>query len=146
MTTPPPLAGRWRRLFAGILDWIIIGIISIPFSWTSWTYVWDSSRGVWERLPTTNVFLASLIHFFYFWLLQSFWNGQTPGKKLFGMRVVMDTGSPATVAAVAIRQAVEVALSWVCCIGPLLDLGWILFDRRKQALHDKAAKTLVVDA
>ncbi|MBE1563440.1 RDD family protein [Nonomuraea africana] len=28
----------------------------------------------------------------------------------------------------------------------IVDDGWILFDRRKQALHDKAAKTVVVDA
>ncbi|MEU7749099.1 hypothetical protein [Nonomuraea sp. NPDC049158] len=31
-------------------------------------------------------------------------------------------------------------------MGGLLDLGWILFDPRKQALHDKAAKTVVVNA
>lgn len=43
------------------------------------------------------------------------------------------------------RQAVEIVLSWLCCLG-LVNLAWILFDRRKQALHDKAARTLVVDA
>ncbi|MFI9557102.1 RDD family protein [Nonomuraea endophytica] len=142
----PPLAGRWRRLVSGILDEIIIAIVSVPFSWNSWTYIWDSSRGIWERIPTQHVFLQSVIAFLYFWLLHSYWNGQTVGKKIFGMRVVQENGGKATVGQVAIREAVRTVLSWLCCIGALLDLGWILFDHRKQALHDKAAKTLVVDA
>ncbi|WP_327089415.1 RDD family protein [Nonomuraea sp. NBC_01738] len=146
MTTPPPLAGRWRRLFAGIFDQIIIAIVSVPFSWNSWEYVWDSSKGVWDRVPVQHVFLSSVIAFFYYWLLHAYWNGQTVGKKVFGMRVVAENGSRITVGQAAIRQAVMSVLSWLCCIGELLDLGWILFDSRKQALHDKAAKTLVVDA
>ncbi|NUR88121.1 MAG: RDD family protein [Nonomuraea sp.] len=142
---PPPLAGRWRRLFAGILDMIIVGIVSTPFT-SSWKYVWDSSRGVWDRVPVQHVLIASIISFLYYWLLHAYWNGQTLGKKLFGMRVVTDRYTKISVGQAALRQVVEVVLSWLCCIGGLLDLGWILFDSRKQALHDKAAKTLVVDA
>ena len=33
-----------------------------------------------------------------------------------------------------------------CGIGGLIDVAWILWDPRKQALHDKVAKTLVVTA
>ena len=148
MGSPPPLqplAGRWRRLFAGILDAIIVAIVSAPFG-TSWEMVWDSSKGVWDRVPVQHALIASIISFLYYWLLHAFWNGQTLGKKLFGMRVVQENGSKITVGQAALRQVVEVVLSWLCCIGGLLDLGWILFDPRKQALHDKAAKTLVVDA
>lgn len=141
----PPLAGRWRRLFAGWLDIVIVWAISFPFVWTSYEYIWDSSKGLWERVPVKHMIVAGIISFLYYWLLHSYWNGQTLGKKFFGMRVVMDTGEPVTVVAAAIRQGVEVILGWLCCLG-IVDLAWILFDPRKQAIHDKAAKTLVVDA
>jgi hypothetical protein len=39
-----------------------------------------------------------------------------------------------------------VFLAWLCRLVSLLDLGWILFDPREQAPHDKAAKTVVVNA
>ncbi|MFI7704471.1 RDD family protein [Nonomuraea sp. NPDC049480] len=147
MGSPPPgLAGRWRRLFAGVLDWLIINIVSTPFTWTSWGYVWDGARGVWDRYPVEHTFLAGLVAFLYFWLLHAFWNGQTLGKKLWAIRVVQETGAKIGVAQAAVRQAVAVVLDWLCCVGALLDLGWILFDPRKQALHDKAARTVVANA
>ncbi|MFG6194932.1 RDD family protein [Nonomuraea sp. JJY05] len=146
MGSPPGLAGRWRRLFAGVLDWLVVNAISAPFSWSSWEYVWDRSRGAWDRYPVEHTFLAGLVAFLYFWLLHAFWNGQTLGKKLFGMRVVQENGAPITVAQAAVRQIVETVLAWVCCVGSLVDLGWILFDPRKQAVHDKAARTVVVNA
>ncbi|MGW0804212.1 RDD family protein [Nonomuraea sp. NPDC002799] len=146
MGSPPGLAGRWRRLFAGVLDWIIINMLSVPFSWASWDYAWDGSRGIWDRYPVEHTFLAGLVAFLYFWLLQAFWNGQTLGKKLFGMRVVQDNGGKLGVGQAAVRQIVATVLEWLCCIGLLVDLAWILFDPRKQALHDKAARTVVVNA
>lgn len=141
---PPGLAGRWRRLFAGVLDWLIVNVITTPFTWTTWTYAWDA--GVWTRYPVEHTFFAGLVAFLYFWLLHTFWNGQTLGKKLFGIRVVAESGGSMGVGQVAVRQAVESVLVWFCCLGALLDLGWILFDPRKQALHDKAARTVVVIA
>ncbi|MFD1940492.1 MULTISPECIES: RDD family protein [Nonomuraea] len=141
----PPLAGRWRRLFAGIVDSVIVSAIASPFTWTSWQYVWDPSKEMAVRVPVQHVFIAGVISFLYYWLLHAYWHGQTLGKRLFGMRVVADTGQPITVGQAAIRQAVAAILDYSCCFG-IINLGWILFDPRKQALHDKAAKTLVVDA
>ncbi|GAA3234059.1 RDD family protein [Nonomuraea helvata] len=146
MGSPPGLAGRWRRLFAGVLDWLIVNVVSAPFTSPGWEYVWDRGRGAWERYPVEHTFLAGLVAFLYFWLLHAFWNGQTLGKRLFGMRVVQERGARITVSQAAVRQAVASALVWLCCVGMLVDLGWILFDPRKQALHDKVARTVVVNA
>lgn len=140
--TAPRLAGRWRRLFAGIVDAVLIGLVTSPLTWDDWRVV---PAGVTGRIPVGDGLLVGVIGFCYFWLLQSFWNGQTVGKWLFGMRVVRVTGDPAGPGTIAVRQAVEIVLSWLCCLG-LVNLAWILIDRRKQALHDKAARTLVVDA
>lgn len=61
------------------------------------------------------------------------------------MRVVTDTGQPITVGQAAVRQLVAAVLTALCRLS-LVDDGWILFDRRRQALRDKTAKTLGVDA
>jgi uncharacterized RDD family membrane protein YckC len=144
-TTAPSIAGRWRRLFAGIVDGVIVGIVSAPFTLETWQVVWNPPAGTVARISVGPALLAALIGFLYYWLLQSFWNGQTLGKKLFGMRVVHETGARAGPGQVAVRQIVEIILGGLCCLG-LIDLAWILIDRRNQALHDKAARTLVVDA
>ncbi|GGO08612.1 hypothetical protein GCM10010116_17480 [Microbispora rosea subsp. aerata] len=107
--------------------------------------MYDGTTGAVTRIPVGNGLAIGVIAFLYYWLLQSFCDGRTVGKKLFGMRVVRDTGEPADPGRIAVRQAVEIALGWLCCLG-VVNLAWILFDRRKQALHDKAAQTLVVDA
>ncbi|MEW9529081.1 RDD family protein [Microbispora sp. NPDC049125] len=144
-TTAPPLAGRWRRLFAGIVDGVIVAIISSPFTYDSLRVVSNPATGPQATGRVGDALAAGVIGFLYFWLLQSLWRGQTIGKKLFGMRVARATGGPATSGQIALRQFVEVVLGWLCFLG-LVNLAWILFDRRKQALHDKAARTVVVDA
>ncbi|WP_432866702.1 RDD family protein [Microbispora rosea] len=143
--TAPRLAGRWRRLFAGIVDAVLVGLVTSPLTWGNWRVAYDSATEAVARIPVGDGLLVGVIGFFYYWLLQSFWGGQTVGKRLFGMRVVRETGEQAGPGPIAVRQAVEIVLGWLCCLG-LVNLAWILFDRRKQALHDKAARTLVVDA
>ncbi|MDP9865038.1 MULTISPECIES: RDD family protein [Streptosporangium] len=139
------LGGRWRRLIAGILDIIIVGLISSPFTYETFTTVWDTDKDVFVRVPVQHTFLAALIGFLYYWLLTAFWNGQTLGKKLFGLRVVDDSGRRVGVGQAAVRELVAWLLYATCCLG-WINLAFILFTRRKQAIHDIAARTLVVDA
>ncbi|GHE41284.1 hypothetical protein GCM10017673_49530 [Streptosporangium violaceochromogenes] len=144
--TGPPLrlGGRWRRLFAGILDIVIVGIVSSPFTYRTVDSVWNPERGVFVQIPVQHTLLASLVGFLYYWLLTAFWNGQTLGKRLFGLRVVDAGGRPVGVGQAAIRELVAWVLYATCCLG-WVNLAFILFTRRKQAIHDMAAKTLVVD-
>ncbi|MEV7007072.1 RDD family protein [Streptosporangium sp. NPDC051022] len=145
--TEPPirLGGRWRRLFAGVLDLVIVGIISSPFSYDTVNTVWETTKNVLVRVPVQNTLLAGLIGFLYYWLLTAFWNGQTLGKKLFGLRVVDVSGRRVGVGQAAIRELVAWVLYATCCLG-WINLAFILFTRRKQAIHDMAARTLVVDS
>lgn len=155
-TPPPPsdrgqeagpplrLGGRWRRLFAGILDIVIVGIISSPFTYKTAGTVWSPEKGVFVQVPVEHTPLASLIGFLYYWLLTAFRNGQTLGKRLFGLRVVDVGGRPVGVGQAAVRELVAWVLYATCCLG-WVNLAFILFTGRKQAVHDMAAKTLVVD-
>ncbi|GAA4223183.1 putative RDD family membrane protein YckC [Streptosporangium album] len=138
------LGGRWRRLFAGILDIIIVGVISSPFTYQSFTTVWDTGKDIFVRVPVQHTFLAALIGFLYYWLLTAFWNGQTLGKKLFGLRVVDRGWGRVGVGQAALRELVAWVLYATCCLG-WVNLAFILFTKDKQAVHDIAAGTLVVD-
>ncbi len=82
------------------------------------------------------------------------WRGATLGKLLLGIRVrrVGDAGSLGLVTALR-RQVITVGVSvvalvpFVSTIGSmltLLDDAWLLWDPRRQCLHDKIADTLVV--
>ena len=66
--------------------------------------------------------------------------GQTPGKMIFGLKVVQSTGEQMTFGIAFLR--------WVGYIisGTVFYLGfvWIAFDGRKRGWHDKIAGTVVI--
>lgn len=143
------LASRWARLFAAIIDSIllaiVIGLVTLPF--VDYGRIFENSDGETTWVPTgqwtaniTGVVLALL----YYWLMHAKW-GQTLGKKALGIRVVRaeDGGAIANGQALG-RAAFYTVLGGICgCIG-LIDVLWCLWDERKQCLHDKVAKTLVM--
>ncbi|MBB2913401.1 putative RDD family membrane protein YckC [Streptosporangium becharense] len=137
------LGGRWRRLFAGLLDLLVIGLVSSPFTYRTVTTVTDSGLSI--EVPYTQTLLVGFIGFLYYWLLTAFWNGQTLGKKIFHLRVADLGGQRVGVGQAALRQVVAWVMYVTCCLG-WVDLAFILFQSRKQAVHDIAAKTLVVDS
>jgi uncharacterized RDD family membrane protein YckC len=80
----------------------------------------------------------------YYWLLTGYW-GTTIGKRSVGIWVVKASdGSPAGLRISFLRALVFVLGGEVLPLFFLADSGWLLGDRRRQALHDKAAATLVV--
>ena len=80
----------------------------------------------------------------YYWLLTGYW-GTTIGKRSVGIWVVRASdGSAAGLRRSFVRALVFVLGGEVLPLFFLADNGWLLGDRRRQALHDKAAATLVV--
>ncbi len=78
----------------------------------------------------------------YFILFEGMRGGQTPGKRVAGIRVVMDTGHPVTFGAAAARNLLRVAdlLPPPYLIGVLL----VAFHPRGKRLGDLVAGTVVV--
>ncbi len=82
------------------------------------------------------------------------WRGATPGKMLLGTRVRrVDRSGPLRLSEALRRQAITVGASafavvpFVGSLGSLvqlLDDAWLLWDPRRQCLHDKVADTVVV--
>lgn len=87
-----------------------------------------------------------LIHFAMYWgyftLFETFWNGQTPGKKLCKIRVIQMSGRQITFFEAMTRNLIRIADMFP---GPyLVGIVTMLCNRRHQRLGDLAASTLVV--
>ncbi|MBM3675939.1 MAG: hypothetical protein FJW88_13540 [Actinobacteria bacterium] len=76
--------------------------------------------------------------------------GQTLGMRLRRVKVVRIDGSPATWGSALARFVPPITLAvFLSQLGALLGLGmvlWFFRDRNRQGLHDRLAKTLVVEA
>lgn len=77
----------------------------------------------------------------YFSLWPAWWRGQTPGKRLLGLQVVELTGKPMTVMRSLTRYGGYAAGMATGGLG----FAQVLWDPNRQALHDKAAHTVVLD-
>ncbi len=86
---------------------------------------------------------AVLVSWGYFLLFEALWDGQTPGKRLLSIRVVMEGGYPVTTKAAAVRnllRILDVQPGVTCLFGGLL----MLVNSRGKRLGDIGAGTVVV--
>jgi uncharacterized RDD family membrane protein YckC len=88
------------------------------------------------------VFTVFAIFFGYFIAFEVFWNGQTPGKKLLGIRVVRDGGFPIDLGSAVVRNLVRVGELFLGYYA-VAAVSSILSNENKR-LGDYAAGTLVV--
>ncbi len=140
-------AGIGSRFMALLLDTIImflaIVIISILFfvlTSSSLTGSVDSLEA-WET--ALYIFLLFLLRWGYFIFFETFLRGQTPGKKLLGIRVVRDNGLPLSLRHALIRNLLRIA---DMLPPPAYILGGMsaVISKKGQRLGDMAAGTLVV--
>jgi uncharacterized RDD family membrane protein YckC len=88
------------------------------------------------------VLLAFLVSYGYFVVFEALWQGQTPGKRLVGLRVIGVTGRPIGVYEAVIRNLLRLVdqLPGIYVVGILA----VLLTPRHQRLGDLAAATVVV--
>ena len=134
--------GFWRRLYAFSLDGVFImlltlvifgcGMILLPGMETQ-SYTAIRGNGYIFSLLWLYMTVAYFIYFHGVC-------GKTPGKMIFGMRVIRTNGEPLS-SGTALLRLFGYANSFF-----FFNLGflWIAFDRKKQGFHDKIAETMVV--
>ena len=90
------------------------------------------------------IFMLFLAYWGYFSLFEGLWRGQTPGKRLFKLRVIKDTGRQITFVEAMARNLLRVvdALPTMYLIGIIT----VLCNKERKRLGDLAAGTLVVHA
>jgi uncharacterized RDD family membrane protein YckC len=165
----PGLAEWWRRLLGRIIDTLIVGVvvvlIAIPllsgpfhrFQQVSNLYPDLNTPGAQAAISKADgkLFVAvwilsvigAVIWFLYDSLQHAKW-GQTIGKRALSTRVVSAYDrSPISGAAAAKRAAVYALIPVIPLLGgifAIINELWLLWDRRRQCLHDKAAHTIVI--
>jgi uncharacterized RDD family membrane protein YckC len=131
-------AGFWLRLGATLIDLIILlliyFIISRIFA-VSIQYIFQSPISI--LISSSIAWLIKIVYVISFWV----WKGQTPGKMLFGIKVIYtDNNLPFEWPHAFLRYLGYI----VCTLTIFLGFIWIVFDSHKQGLHDKIADTYVV--
>lgn len=86
-------------------------------------------------------FVTALLPFAYYVFFEAFWKGQTPGKKMLGIRVRMADGTPLTFQASLIRNLLRVAD--FLPVGYFLGIIAMVVNPKFQRIGDLAANTMV---
>lgn len=127
-------AGFGIRLGAYIIDAIIIGIVVAIVTAIGRAINSDALTG----LSTGTGGVVGFVYLVYFWAT----TGQTPGKRVLGLRVV---GRDGRTGGIGWGPAI---VRWIGYLigGAIFFLGflWIIWDNQKQGWHDKLAGTHVV--
>src|SRR5256885_16401056 len=136
------LAGAGNRGFAAVLDFAIVLVIVVAMLFALGLLAGLTSDAF-ASLGAVLIFSVALIAA-YFVLLEWLWNGQTIGKRWFGLRVITEDGSPAPFTAVLVRNLMRA----VDFLPALYGIGVfvIIVSPRSQRLGDLAAGTFVVRA
>ncbi len=137
------IAGVGNRFLAAFVDLTVVGLVDVGLVALASFAV----RGAGPFLEATLlgvavVFLGVVLPFAYFVLLEAFWNGQTLGKRLIGIRVLRDDGAPVGFFAVLARGLLRI-LDVVPVVFPI-DVVLMLVSRKGQRLGDLVAGTVVV--
>ncbi|MBN2720673.1 MAG: RDD family protein [Proteobacteria bacterium] len=134
---PGEFAGFSRRFFAFFFDVILLSVLADLVSLSF-------SLGSGDRAGQYGVNIPAVISFSLFVLYFTLFTadgGQTPGKKLLGIRVVRIDGGD-----ISPRISFFRTLSYLLSafFGTFLGFLWVLWDRRRRAWHDRIAGTVVV--
>ncbi len=159
-----PLASWGRRFAAILLDGLLVAVVLVPigFAMGAFDFNFDfdtTTTDEFGRPATTrtgNPFpglgfqsLGLAVGLAYYGLLNGSERGQTLGKMALGIRVRdADAGGPIGYGRGFGRYFIVYILSlpFFFAIPSLLDGLWPLWDKRRQALHDKPVNSIVVKA
>ena len=143
-----------NRLIAYLIDFVITGIaMFVVYFIFSFDLIFFVDKGI------LNMDLNTAIHFYrvtfinvllvcsYFTLIPYLCNGQTLGKMIVGIKVVMIDGSNITFVSLFVREILgKLLLNFInIFLANLTSYALMLYRRDKRAIGDILAKTMVVD-
>jgi uncharacterized RDD family membrane protein YckC len=137
------LAGGGNRGFAALVDFVIATLVFAGAEFGS-GLIAARFGIIGAQLIGVLTLITFAVAWSYFVLLEWLWQGQTVGKRLYGLRVIRDDGAPAGFVAVLIRNLVRIVDFLPAFYG--LGLLMIIGTSRSQRLGDLAAGTYVVRA
>ncbi len=141
------LAGPFRRLPALLIDWAIIGAILFALSFVVGLTLGMASPGLAFAIIILSFYVLT---WFYGGLFETFMNGQTPGKRMTGIRVLTTEGQPINGMQAIMRNLFRgadlfflIQPDFVFAM-PLVGLIVMTLTQRSQRVGDLVAGTIVV--
>jgi uncharacterized membrane protein SpoIIM required for sporulation/uncharacterized RDD family membrane protein YckC len=128
------IAGVGSRLLAAVADWLLVVVLVLTLA-TAFAIFQSKSR--W--MLAIAIGLVYGILWGYFTLFEGLWQGQTPGKRWLGIRVIRDTGHGISLSDAAARNLL-LPIDALGAIGVIL----IAVGPRGRRLGDLIAGTVVV--
>ena len=152
------LSGWWRRVWAQVIDGIVIGLIALVFF-----LIIGAIVGGGFLVGDTTGYIAAVLGFLawgicilvaallYAPLMMAKTNGKTLGRMALGIRVVRANGQAITFGYATLR---EIVVKWLLFnviggaftfgLGALIDDLWPLWDEEHRALHDMVVDSRVI--
>jgi uncharacterized RDD family membrane protein YckC len=143
--------GFWRRGLAFFIDSMILYIFSTAL-FAAWITITHTPVESYEFFILSNtspeIFMGVILPYYGISVLLNITYftyfhgtiGQTPGKKLLGLKVIDISGGKMTLGIAFLRWVGYIISKLFLFLGFI----WIAFDRRKQGWHDKIAGTCVI--
>lgn len=132
----PTYVGFWSRVFASIVDTILLMVVLTPITMILFGRMSGASHDSGPAHLIVSVIVPAMV-VLMFWARRQ----ATPGKMLVHARIV----DAATDADADTGQLVLRYLGYYVSAIPFgLGFLWVAFDPRKQGWHDKIARTVVV--
>ncbi len=133
-----PLGGPFRRFTAYLVDLSLLSLLAVAATVVSLSLSLGAASGMG---PALIAFF--LLTWGYGAFCEGVFNGQTPGKRALGLRVVSQSGVPITGAQAVLRNLVG-AVDGLLPFFFLLGLTSMLLSQKFQRLGDLAAGTMVI--
>ncbi|MFZ3215618.1 MAG: RDD family protein [Candidatus Acidiferrales bacterium] len=140
-----PIAGVGSRFLAFGLDSMIQVLASLVVGiglglGPGWIRLGSWLPRVWAVSIIVIFFFA--LYFGYFAFFEAIWNGQTPGKRLCGIRVIKETGRPITPVEAVARNLLRIVDQLPAFYG--VGITSVLLSKQGKRLGDFVAGTIVV--
>ncbi|MCI0354744.1 MAG: RDD family protein [Acidobacteria bacterium] len=140
-----PLAGIGSRFLAVFFDTLVQFVVFVVFLVFA-AVLLGGTASLWPDAWTWTAAILLLLFFGlyygYFAFFEAIWNGQTPGKRYFQLRVIKETGHPITVYEAISRNLLRAVdqLPAVYAVG----IVSVFFSQQNKRLGDYVAGTVVV--
>ena len=140
-----PLASAGSRFLALGIDSLLQAVVFAVLGLLALLAVYLRARlssvmGTWTLAAL--LLGAFLLYYGYFAVFETLWNGQTPGKRIIGIRAIGESGRPLSATDAILRNLLRIVdqMPGIYVVGLLS----IFFTARNQRLGDLAAGTVVV--
>ena len=141
------IAGIGSRFLASLLDTLIVGLLQIVILIVLTLVIRMFDGSAFSGQISAWVYaifglVAAVFYWGYYVFFEMLWNGQSPGKRWVGLRVIRSDGTPITLSEALIRNLARLVDFLPAAYG--IGVVTMFIDKQSRRLGDLAAGTLVV--